>query len=443
MKALDRFWETYQEPLRTLLGQAGWFLISLLLALIVWIVATMESDPIIERDYTPRVDIRVVNLDPNILPVQDLPDTARITIRAPQSTWSRLTRDNIILQADFEHHGPGEYVIPLKASINLPGSVVNIEPSQLVVQLDVAAQKTVPVEIAVTGEPALGYEAGRAQAAPAEVTAFGPASLVEQVDSAYAEVPLNNARSILENTVTLRPRSQGNDVDNIELQPSVVQVTVPIAVREDFRTVSVLPNIQGRPPAGYTWQLESYEPDTIVVTGPQTRLTTMAVPVLTTPIDLTGQTASLVQEVGVILPTGIEPAAAGQTITVRISIEPIEGFRQFDALPVQLQGLASQYRAVVSPETVALLISGPRLTVTGLTEAEVRVVVDVAGLTPDTYQLNPQVVVEREGFEMDKVSMSLLPKVVEVQITNAAPPTPVPTPADTPAERTPTPTSTP
>ncbi len=423
------FWDQHRDQIRALLSQMGWFIISLLLAMVVWIVATLESDPVTQREFASRIDIRLVHLDSDVLLVNQPPQSARVTVRAPQSTWSRLTKDDILVQADIGHARNGDHVIPLKAVMTMPGEVVHIEPSQIVVQLDIADRKTVPVVVGVSGEPALGYVAKQAQPDPAEVVVYGPASLVTLVAEAYAEFPLNGERLTVSDTLPLVARGQGQEVANVQMEPAAVRVTLPIETREGYRTVPVVPNIPRHPPAGYTWQLESYEPDTITVTGPQSRLDSMAVPVVTEAIDLSDKTESLELEVGVILPNDIEPAVEGQTITVRITIEAIEGFRQFDAIPIALEGLTPGYQATVSPETVALLITGPRLTVSGLTEADVRVVVDVTGLVPDTYQLNPTVSINREGIAQDKITV--LPRVVEVQIIEAGAPTPA-TPTPTP-----------
>lgn len=430
MNPFRDFWERHDDTVRTILNQLGWFAMALVLAVIVWVVASTEDDPISERVFNSRIDIRLVNLDSDVLVVNDVPESARVTVRAPQSTWARLTASDIQVQADVKHARTGEQVVPLQAVMSLPGAVVGIEPSQVSVQLDVADRKTVPVIVGVTGEPAVGYQIRTPQPNPTEVTVYGPATLVSLVTEAYAEFPLNGERSDVNDTVSLTARGQGQRVDNVQIEPASVRVTVPIETREGFRSVSVLPNIPTSPPAGYIWRLESYEPVTITVTGPQSRLNNMAVPVLTDPIDLSNQTQSLEREVGVILPSGIEPAVEGQTIRVSIMIEAIEGFRQFDAVAIEPQGLTPGYRAVITPETVTVLISGPRFTVNGLMGEDVRVIVDVSGLLPDTYQLNPSVIVAREGISQEGISV--LPRVVEVEIVAEG------TPASAPGQPTPT-----
>jgi YbbR domain-containing protein len=419
MSRLRDFWDRHHDELRAILNQVFWIVISLFLAVIVWIASTSESDPITQRDFPSRIKIRIINLDADVVLVNanDVLPTARVTIRAPEPTWNRLTEDNIIVQANAQHARSGEHVLPLQANLNLPGSVVDIEPSQIVVQLDVAGRRTIPVHIGLGGETAVGFEAGKPQADPTEVTVFGPASLVELVTEAYADFPLDGESANVESSLNLIARAQGQPVSNVQLEPPTVRVSVPILAREGFRTVAVLPNIQGLPPVGYTWQLETYNPQTITVTGAQNRLDNVTGVVLTDPIDLSDQTETFERELGVILPSGITPAAE-QTITVRIAIEAIEGFREFDTVPIEANGLPPAYQALVTPDTVIVLVTGPRLRINALSADDVHAVVDLAGLAPDTYQLAPHVIIDREGISDEGVSV--LPTIVEVRIINTA-----------------------
>ncbi len=431
MNALHAFWERYEASIRRLIRQIMWFGTSLLLALIVWIAATSEGDPINERIFPVPVPVRRVNLEPDVILVNEdeFPETARVTIRAPQSVWDRLRENDIDVRADFQHLRSGSHVLPIQASLSLPGEVVSTQPSQVAVELDMRSRKTVPVHIAVTGTPAVGFEAREPQLAQGEVSAFGPASLVEMVTEAYAEISVEGESVSVQDQIALQARTQDEALDNVQLDPATLQVTVPIQAREGFRTVSVRPDIRGRPPLGYTWQLEIYTPETITVTGQQTRLDSMTEAVLTEPIELLDRTESFERNVGVILPRGITPVTE-QTVTVKIAIDAMEGFREFDEIPVESHGLPTTYRAEITPASVTVLITGPMPVLNTLTNEDIRVVVNLEGLEPDRYQLPLEPIVAVEGFEAGQIS--LLPSVVAVQVIDTeATPTAAPSPTPT------------
>jgi hypothetical protein len=69
---------------------------------------------------------------------------------------------------------------------------------------------------------------------------------------------------------------------------------------------------------------------------------------------------------------------------------------------------------------VDVILSGPAPLLDTLLLQEIRVVIDVAGLTPGVYQLTPRV----EILVADVVVESILPNTVEVVITLAPTPTP-------------------
>jgi YbbR domain-containing protein len=261
----------------------------------------------------------------------------------------------------------------------------------------------------------------------------GPVSQVRKITDVFALVQLEGERNNLEQSLSVVPRAEEELVSSSDLviEPETVDVTVPIQTREGFRTVAILPNIQGRPPTGYTWQVE-YTPETITVTGAQLRLDSMTVPVLTDAIDLSSQTESFERTVGVILPPLIAPATE-QTITVSITIEAIESFHQFSDIPVESQGLPPAYRATIVPDTVTVVVTGPRPIINSINTTDVRAIVDLIDLAPDTYTLAPQIVIVQEGVPQDGISV--LPAVVEVQIIDTqATPTVAPTSMSAPSD---------
>jgi hypothetical protein len=90
----------------------------------------------------------------------------------------------------------------------------------------------------------------------------------------------------------------------------------------------------------------------------------------------------------------------------------------------------------VSPETVAVILSGPLPVLEQLTAQDIRVIVDVSGEDVGAFQIVPIVEFQNEDLQVD----SILPGSVEVTISLAPriEPRPTATPTGTPAV-TPTP----
>jgi YbbR domain-containing protein len=89
-----------------------------------------------------------------------------------------------------------------------------------------------------------------------------------------------------------------------------------------------------------------------------------------------------------------------------------------------MPGLVSQ----VAPATVDVILAGPVPDLENLSPVDVRVVVDLAGLTPGTYQLTPQVSILPERIQLQAIS----PVTIEVTIADSPTPTETPEGAGTP-----------
>src|SRR5690606_32388096 len=84
-----------------------------------------------------------------------------------------------------------------------------------------------------------------------------------------------------------------------------------------------------------------------------------------------------------------------------------------------------------SPETVDVIISGPVPQLDRLTDQDVRVLLDLSGVEPGTYQFAPRVSLGISELRVE----SILPGSIEVVVEEDPPPgrrTPTPTPTRTP-----------
>ncbi|MFZ6021162.1 MAG: CdaR family protein, partial [Chloroflexota bacterium] len=83
------------------------------------------------------------------------------------------------------------------------------------------------------------------------------------------------------------------------------------------------------------------------------------------------------------------------------------------SIPVEITGLQPGLSAVISPETITVIISGPVALLDRLRATDVRAVVDLTALTEGSYQIEPEV----EILIAELKPESLLPESVEVIIT--------------------------
>ena len=239
------------------------------------------------------------------------------------------------------------------------------------------------------------------------------------------------ARSDLERVVALVPHdAQGESVGWVELDPPRVMVKVPIEQRIGYKDASVRVILEGQVAPGYRITNVSVDPSIVTVVGSPGALNDIGGYLETARVDVGNAKADVVERVTLDMPENVSLLGI-QSVVVNVSVMPLEGGLNLQDLPLNWQGLAPDMNLRVSPDAVDVILSGPLPRLDPLTRNEVQVIVDVYGLQPGVHKIAPTVIVP-EGIKVE----SLLPDIVEVEISQKAQPSPSPTatlaPSNTP-----------
>src|SRR5260370_25063752 len=97
--------------LRFILDNLGWMVASLLLAIIVWYVATSQQNPVEQQRLPNRVPIQMLT-DDGVMIVDTPVNTAQVTIRAPRSLLDVVQTEDINVMADLTKRPPGTHPVP-------------------------------------------------------------------------------------------------------------------------------------------------------------------------------------------------------------------------------------------------------------------------------------------------------------------------------------------
>ena len=424
---------------RRLAANAGSAALALLLALVLWVIAVQQENPLQRGELSAPLRVSAANVPPGLVLFGDINAQVRVWVRAPRRTWETLRPDSFTAFVDLSNAGPGIQDVPVQIVHPDPDVVVlDKQPARVRVRLEHVLTKTLTVRADVLDSVPFGYEWSSPIITPTTVTITGAAPYVQQVASAVVEIYLRGAKQTFskEQTVSLRDAA-GDPAGFVELVPRVVSVTVPIVQRAGFRDVPVRVRWQGQPAPGYRISNVTVDPQIVTIFGSPADIESIPGFVETLPVVVEGANADVVERLPLTLPESVSVFGV-QAVQVRISITPIEGGLTVERAPV-IQGLTPGLTAHVSPETVDVIIAGPLPRLDSLRVADVRVVLDLSGLPVGTYTITPTVVLP-EGIRME----SMIPGTVEVDIelstsTPTSTPTRTPTPTSTP---TPTPTAT-
>ncbi len=404
-------------------GNLLWLTVSALLATAVWYIAVTSADPIRQRRF---IGIPIQYISGNSAVVTNSPTrTVEVTIQGSQSVVSSQLANNILVRADLSQLGPGTHLVPLKADIvqsNIGGLrrlVSQVDPARIPVELEQRVSQENRIIIELSEAPPVGFRNDEPAPNIEQVIVSGAASRVSQVVAVRGELDLSASRNPIEVDLRLRAvDADGKRVDGVELEPQTASVSVNITRRDDIRQIAVRPNVLLKTlPEGFTLKNQSYDPESLFVSGAPEQLAKIADTLLTAPISLADREEGFVTSVPIQLPDEELFVMGGDSnITVSIEIIPIVVSRQIDSIDVGQIGLAEDYAVSIVPTTVSAIITGPVVQVEALKPEDIQVIVDLHGLAPGVYDISPSISITQGDLSEDNVSLS--PAEVNVEVTS-------------------------
>jgi YbbR domain-containing protein len=409
--------------LHRLLNNVGSIILALVLAIVVWVVAANEENPIVEDVFSEAVPIEIVNQPEGTIIFGDVVDTVQLTLRASQASWDELSVNKFRAQVDLAGLGTGVHDLEVQVTCSDDSiRIVEKKPEKTTVRLEELKEKEVEVKVNILDNPPLGYSARPASATPSKVKITGPAPMVDQVVTAVVDFFLRNAKDTVERRVDLSLRdAQDNVVGWVTPEPDQVTVQVPIEQRWGYKEVAVRTNWEGQVAPGYRIDNVSVDPSIVTVTGSPGALREIPGYLETAPVEVSNASADVVARMPLVLPEGVSlPLAGSQGVTVTVNVTAIESKLTLQSELI-IQGLSPGLKATPSPRFVDVTLSGslPKLDI--LKPENVQVTLDLFDLPSGTHKVVPTAIAP-EGIKVE----SILPDTIEVDISMV--PTPIPTP---------------
>ena len=400
-------------------------LLALVLGFAVWISAVSAADP--DEMRSPiMVPLEIIGQETSLVITNDIPSTINVTLRAPRSIWEQLTAQQDAVRAVLDLTGlsADEHDLPVQILISVrPVQIVLVEPATVTVKLEPLAIRTLPIVLSLSGQPAIGYQAGEATIDPGEVILSGPESLVNQAARARVLVRLDGVREGIEQAMKIEILDEQNiPLDGITINPESARANIPVSQQGGFRDVAVKVVVRGQVAAGYRLENISVFPPVVTVFAEDPELVSKLPGVVETqPLELQDAKQDIATRLSLNLPENVTIVGA-QTVQVQVAISPIQTSLTLLNQPINLIGLSEGLVAQISPQTVDIIISGPLPVLEVLTPQDITVTVDVTGLDVGTHQLTPKL----DALVDNVLVESILPGTVEVVLS--IPPTPTATP---------------
>jgi YbbR domain-containing protein len=394
------------------------------LAVAVWILAVTNTDPVVRRNFNRQVEIEIAGLDTALVITSDIPEQLSIVLSAPESVWqtSLTTTGAVRAVADLSGLETGRYEVPVTLQINArPVKIESQSPETIIIELDKIYSESFKINLIQPSSPAVGYEAGEPKLSAQTATVSGPSSLVNQVEEVRAVLNISQAQMDIDRDLNLVALDENDlPVEGISISPDEVNVKQTITQRGGYRNVAVKVVLSGQQASGFF--LKDYSPNpagvTVFSTDPEI-VNNLPGFIETQALNLTGANENFQVSLPLNVPPGVI-VVGESTVTVNVSISPIQGSLPLTALTIEVIGLLPDYEAEIAPRTADVILSGPLPELDNLSINDVRVLIDLSGFTPGTYQVVLKVEVDYEDLLVE----SILPAEIEVEIRLVASPTP-------------------
>ncbi len=404
------------QTLRNLAKQLPTFLTAFILALAIWVIAVNSNDPSVQKTYPSTVSVQVVGQEADMVMTSSLPKDISLVLRAPNSVWNSMIDEKVPVTAvlDLSGLGEGQHTVPIQIQVGIrPVEVISYSPRSADVTLEPLGSNQFDINVVNSSGPPIGYQAGSPQLDQTRATVSGAVSQVNQVTEIRATLDLSQAQADISEEIPLKAYdAAGNIVKNVSISPEKVTVNETITQLGGFRNVVVKVVTTGQVATGYRLAAISVNPPTVTVFSTDPTLVE-ALPgyVETDPISLAGLKDNLTQQIGVRVPAGVT-LVGDPSVSVQVSVAAIESSVSLANIPVEATGLASNLEAIISPDKVDLIVSGPLVALNAMNTLDLRVLIDLSGMKAGTYTITPQATLNNVDLKIE----SLLPTTFQVTI---------------------------
>jgi YbbR domain-containing protein len=162
-------------------------LLSLAIALVLWLLVTGQNQPV-----TAHVNVQLNFIRPQALEISnDPPRTVDVMLTGSRNKLDDLTSLDLVATVDLSDQRAGERLLRLadKAQIPLPQGIKvdGFQPSAIPIHLEPIIERQVAIEAKLDGKPAPGFEVYVAYPNKSSVVVRGPASRVNALQKAATE----------------------------------------------------------------------------------------------------------------------------------------------------------------------------------------------------------------------------------------------------------------
>ena len=309
-------------------------LLSVVAAIMLWLVVMNIDDPYTYRDFSP---VQVTMLNENVVTdqgkvykIEDGSDVISLRVWGKKSILRDLNIEDFTATADMQKSIKYNDLVGIEVSCsnkNIRTADINMSRENVVISVEDAASEQFNVVVKQNGKVADGYMIGAALPEQSLIQINGPASVIAKIKRVEVEIKttgVNSDRTIHGKLNVLNSDGEAVDTTYLEYTGKTDGMDVTITMLRT-KTVSLTIGHTGTPADGYNLGTISYKPETVKIAGSSEKIsqvTAIAIPDEALNIDGLTESTQQTLDITQYLPDGIRLAdEADATVAVSVEIE--------------------------------------------------------------------------------------------------------------------------
>lgn len=289
-------------------------IISIITAIIIWIVIVNIDDPVINKTFS-GIQVEIINEDAisdmdKTYEIVDDSDVVSATVTAKRSIIENMSRDYIKATADlrqlsFMNTVPIEFK---SARFSDQIKSISSKTSNVQVRIENKLTKQVKVEVNTVGEVAEGYVVGKITPNVNVISVSGPESVVETVKEARILVNLEGMNESFTNSAPVQLWDDEEIVSDSMISPSMTEIRTEVEIL-DTKEIPIVASLSGTPAQGFSATgTVICEPSSVMVAGSGSafeKLSSITIPANKVNVDGAEENTSRRVNIKEYLPKGI------------------------------------------------------------------------------------------------------------------------------------------
>lgn len=328
--------------------------------------------------FPSAIPISVVNLTPGYTAIFDQKEV-KIEIAADAAVWQKLSASSFTAFIDLNGFSAGTYEVPLNVTTQVADlSIISKDPNVLVVTIEPAIEKEIPVVPRIEGDAAENMIAGDVIFNPASVKISGPESVVSGISQATAEIVLSGESQDFSKAAKLVALDNKNQpIKNVSFSPQSVVANIKIVRAGNIKNVGIRVVTSGSPTKGFFVSSVATDPAVISISGVPNIIRTIT-SISTEEVDITGAGQTITATATLDIPNGVRTDSTNNVL-VTIVISPITTTKPL-TIPVDFINIPSGLKiSSTSLQSIEVIISGQASIVETTGAENIGIVIDLSG----------------------------------------------------------------